>query len=168
MNRGSADVTAFGLLFVLLFRIERRDRAGAWFLDVGAIIVAPLALWLAQLQNAVVPPWWFTVAVGLLLFLHVVRIEIVRDAKPRAFIRRYWFGVIPGRRRALPFESITTDNMFEDGWTNQVVFEAPGERAEFLQWCLFPRRIATWMQEQRARLALPDARVVETRKEDAP
>lgn len=159
-------MTSFGLLFVQLLRIERRHRAAGWFVDVGAIAVTPPTLWLVQLQNQVEPPWWFTVAVGLLIGLHVVRIEIVRGATPRAVIRRYWFGVIPGRRRPLPSESINADNMFEDGWKNQVVFEAPGERTEFLQWCLFPERIAAWLLAQRARLALPEARVVETRKDE--
>lgn len=56
--------------------------------------------------------------------------------------------------------------MFEDGWNNQVVFEAPGERAEFLQWCFLSARIATWLNTQRTRLALPEARVVETRNDE--
>lgn len=153
-------------LWYCFFRTERRDRATAWFVDVLTLAVSPLVVLLGLWNGA---PTWLIVAATLLVCLRIARIKIVRDATPKASLRRYWFGVIPGRVRELPFESITSESGSrfsfdddDDGGGPEVTFGA-GVRVEILTWCLRPHAVAAWLLRQKARLAVPVARVVETR-----
>jgi hypothetical protein len=144
-----------------LLKLERRDRATLWLVDLFMVIASPLvALSASSLYGRI--GWWGYALVVLMVVLRITRIDIGRGERPVARMRSFWLLVIPGRVREVPLTSIGTDYGEEGGEVvGTVTFEGGERRYESVD-CFRAQRVADWLEEQRLRLTtgLPEARVV--------
>jgi hypothetical protein len=148
-------------------RVERANRASAYFIDGMQLIAAPLTyvlvVWRLRESHRALLPWWGWVLICLAVGVRFVRLELRRDAPRTVFVRNYWFGFLPGRTHVKPFKWVGSGTTSDDVTNADALelYSAPFESETI--WCYRPERIAGWVNEQQVRLGggLPVARTID-------